>query len=225
MRKKYIIFKKALFNFKKVCYYVIKDSKIGYFVLKNTIVNLKIKKYIFLFTERGKNMPVFTESKKGYDKDEVNAFIKELNEKNEAILAEKDERIKELEDELKRQSKASAPVVESAPVVDASLDEAKKKYERLCADMGEKLLLAEVKASEIIDAANKKAEEIVAQARLDANSQVEAILEDATLSAEGVKKASADFLAKEKEIMALLSVTEETFEKALERISSQIYKG
>lgn len=170
-------------------------------------------------------MPVFTESKKGYDKDEVNAFIKELNEKNEAILAEKDERIKELEDELKRCSKASAPVVEAAPAVDSSLDEAKKKYERLCADMGEKLLLAEVKASEIIDAANKKAEEIVAQARLDANSQVEAILEDATLSAEGVKKASADFLAKEKEIMALLSVTEETFEKALERISSQIYKG
>ncbi len=39
-------------------------------------------------------MPVFTESKKGYDKEEVNSLIKQLNEINEAQHSEKDQRIK-----------------------------------------------------------------------------------------------------------------------------------
>lgn len=174
-------------------------------------------------------MPVFTESKKGYDKEEVNSFIKQLNEANEAKLAEKDERIKELEDEIKRLSKRTETTtkVEKEPVVvtDTDLEASKKKYERLCADMGEKLLLAEVKASEIVDDAKEKGEKIIADARIEANKQVEHILSDASLSADGIKKAAADYMAKEREIMALLNTTEETFKKALERISSHIYKG
>jgi cell division septum initiation protein DivIVA len=172
-------------------------------------------------------MPVFTESKKGYDKEEVNAFIKQLNEATEARIMEKDSRIKELEDEIKRLSKktisSDAPTekVES----DEELENAKKKYQRLCADMGEKLLLAEVKASEIIDEANAKAEKIIADARLDANKEVEEILEDAKLSSEGIKKAVSEYSAMEKEILALLHTTEETFSIALERISGHIYKG
>ncbi len=174
-------------------------------------------------------MPVFTESKKGYDKEEVNSFIKQLNEATEAKLSEKDERIKELEDEIKRLSKraesASKVEKEIAPMEDEDLEASKKKYERLCADMGEKLLLAEVKASEIVDEAKEKGEKIIADARIEANKQVEAILKDASLSADGIKKAAAEYMAKEREIMALLNTTEETFTKALDRISSHIYKG
>lgn len=175
-------------------------------------------------------MPVFTESKKGYDKDEVNNFIKQLNEATEAKLAEKDERIKELENEIKLLSKKaeSTEVEEKAEnTADANeeLEKMKKKYERLCTDMGEKLLLAEVKASEVIDEANEKAEKIVADARINANKEVEEILEDAKLSAEGIKKAVAEYSAKEREIMALLHTTEETFNIALKRISGHIYKG
>ncbi len=91
--------------------------------------------------------------------------------------------------------------------------------------MGEKLLLAEVKSTEIIEDANKKADKIIADARIEANKQVETILNDANLSAEGIKKAVEDYNAKEKEIMALLNTTQETFAKALERIESHIYKG
>ncbi len=175
-------------------------------------------------------MPVFTESKKGYDKEEVNNFIKQLNEATEAKLSEKDERIKELEDEIKRLSKKAEAVPEpkketTPPATDSDLEAAKKKYERLCADMGEKILLAEVKASEIVDDANEKGEKIIADARIEANKQVEQILKDASLSADGIKKATAEYMAKEREIMALLNTTEETFAKALERISSHIYKG
>ena len=172
-------------------------------------------------------MPVFTESKKGYDKEEVNAFIKQLNETTEAKLIEKDSKIKELENEIKRLSKKMTSTEQTfeKEVTDEELEAAKKKYERLCADMGEKLLLAEVKATEIIDEANTKAEKIVADARLDANKQVEEILKDAKLSSEGIKKAVSEYSAMEREIMALLHTTEETFNIALERISGHIYKG
>lgn len=171
-------------------------------------------------------MPVFTESKKGYDKEEVNNFIKQQSEATEAKLAEKDAKIKELENEIKRLSKkAESSSEEKDTQSEADLEEIKKKYERLCTDMGEKLLLAEVKASEIIDEANEKAEKILADARINANKEVEEILEDANLSAAGIKKAVAEYSAKEREIMALLHTTEETFNLALERISSHIYKG
>jgi cell division septum initiation protein DivIVA len=183
---------------------------------------------IIFYIERGKNMPVFTESKKGYDKEEVNSFIKQLNEATEAQLAEKDAKIKELENEIKILSKKSDSQPEntvSDTDAQTDLEEIKKKYERLCADMGEKLLLAEVKASEIIDEANSKAEKIVADARINANKEVEEILEDAKLSSAGIKKAVAEYSAKEREIMALLHTTEETFNLALERISGHIYKG
>lgn len=171
-------------------------------------------------------MPVFTESKKGYDKDEVNNFIKQQNEANEAKLAEKDKKIKSLEDEIKKLSKKA----DSTPEVpqtskDDELEEAKKKYERLCSDMGEKLLLAEVKASEVVEEANKKAELIIAEARIKANDQVAKILEDSEKTAEGIKKAIADYSSMGKEIMALLNTTEETFKAALDKISSNIYKG
>ncbi len=172
-------------------------------------------------------MPVFTESKKGYDKEEVNNFIKQLNETTEARIAEKDAKIKELEDEIKRLSKkgdvVSAQPIAETPAEDSS--EAKKKYERLCADMGEKLLLAEVKASEIIEDANSKAEKIMIDARVSANEKVEEILKDANFKADGIRKAVAEYSEKEKEIMALLNTTEETFRKALEGISVHIYKG
>jgi vacuolar-type H+-ATPase subunit H len=172
-------------------------------------------------------MPVFTESKKGYDKEEVNSFIKQLNEATEAKLAEKDEKIKELENEIRRLSKKQPEQAteKKEEQTDEDLEAVKKKYERLCTDMGEKLLLAEVKASEVIDEANEKAEKIVADARINANKEVEEILEDAKLSAEGIKKAVAEYSAKEREIMALLHTTEETFNIALERISNHIYKG
>ncbi len=170
-------------------------------------------------------MPVFTESKKGYDKEEVNKFIKQLNDANESKLAEKDEKIKALEDEIKRLTKKGEEKNVSAPTYDNDLEESKKKYEKLCTDMGEKLLLAEVKASEVIEEANKKAEKIIADARINANEQVESILADAKLSSEGIKKAAEEYSAKEREIMALLNTTEETFRMALERISSHIYKG
>ena len=171
-------------------------------------------------------MPVFTESKKGYDKEEVNNFIKQQSEATEAQLAEKDAKIKELENEIKRLSKQPTEEPEAKEEKnDAELEEVKKKYERLCSDMGEKLLLAEVKASEIIDEANLKAEKIIEEARINANKQVEEILEDANLSSAGIKKAIAEYSAKEREIMALLHTTEETFNLALERISAHIYKG
>ena len=172
-------------------------------------------------------MPVFTESKKGYDKEEVNAFIKQLNEATEARIIEKDSKIKELEDEIRRLNKKSAQAYNSVEKAesDEELENEKKKYQRLCADMGEKLLLAEVRASEIIDDANAKAEKIISDARLNANKEVEEILEDAKLSSEGIKKAVSEYSAMEKEIMALLHTTEETFSIALERISGHIYKG
>lgn len=173
-------------------------------------------------------MPVFTESKKGYDKEEVNNFIKQLNEATETKLAEKDARIKELENELRLMSKkadSEPKAEEKSSDAEAETEEMKKKYERLCADMGEKLLLAEVKASEIVDEANEKAEKILADARINANKEVEEILEDAKLSSAGIKKAVAEYSAKEREIMALLHTTEETFNIALERISGHIYKG
>lgn len=179
-------------------------------------------------------MPVFTEAKKGYDKEEVNNFIKQINEANEAKLAEKDEKIKSLENEIKRLTKKCEAVKndskeedskESKIESDENLEAAKKKYEKLCTDMGEKLLLAEVKASEVIEEAEKKAEKIVADARIDANDQIEKILEDAKASCDGIKKAVSEYSAKEREILALLNTTEETFKLALERISSHIYKG
>lgn len=185
--------------------------------------------YVDVYTERRKFMPVFTESKKGYNKDEVNNFIKQQNEANEAKLAEKDRKIKSLEDEIKKLSKNadSAPAKVEAPATaeNTDLEEAKKRYERLCSDMGEKLLLAEVKASEVIEEANKKAEAIIAEARIAANEQVKKILEDSEKNAEGIKKAIAEYSAKEKEILALLNTTEETFKKALEKISANLYEG
>ena len=129
----------------------------------------------------------FSTSFKGYNKTEVTSYIEE-----QAAQAQKlRESIEKLKKDIKDQS---ALIAENetlrtrvAELVEASIlkeeahsekkndneeDEKRKQYYEICVQMGEKLLSAEASSQLIINSANEKATEILAEAKVEAKKLI-----------------------------------------------------
>lgn len=167
----------------------------------------------------------FSEAKKGYNKQEVEAFLKRVNDENlaalqakadeykrllnksEAMKAEYESRISELEDALSEKT--------------AKCEESAAKYDELCAKMGEKLLFAESEAARIKRDAEEEKARIEAEAELKAEQTLAAISAKAREDAAAVLRA-ADIL---KQKSALINSGLEQTKRLLEDAISQIEKA
>ncbi len=167
----------------------------------------------------------FSEAKKGYNKQEVEAFLKRVSDENlaalqakedeykrllnrvEAMKAEHEGRIRELEDALAEKT--------------AKCEESAAKYDELCAKMGEKLLFAESEAARI----KREAEDAKARIEAEASEKAEQTL--AAIGAKAREDAAAVLRAADilKQKSALINSGLEQTKRILEDAISQIEKA
>jgi len=164
----------------------------------------------------------FSEAKKGYNKEEVLAYIKQLNYEHEMALQSKNDEIKALMNEnAARAEEYSARIAELEKALaesDGAVKENAAKYEAICASLGEKLLFAEAQSKSIIDEANRKKDQISVDAARQAEASVAAISAKAREDAAAALRA-ADILRQKSQIInAGLEQTKRILEEALAQI-------
>lgn len=93
-----------------------------------------------------------------------------------------------------------APVALSLPMNDD--DESKLRYRQLCEQMGEKLLVADTRAEEIINRAQSDAEQILAKARASADDEIIRLIAEANKRAGSIYKIIAEYEKKQLYISA-----------------------
>lgn len=176
---------------------------------------------------------VFTEAKKGYNKEEVQRFIERLTSDHQRAIREKEDAVKSLMNEKEGlEAKYADRIAELEAELEKAQTEGKEqsaKYDELCARMGEKLLFAEqqsaniiVEAEEARENARREAEVIRSKAAEEAAQKAE--LSVAAISAKARENAAsalraADILKqKSQQICVGLDHTKRVLEEALEAI-------
>ncbi len=198
----------------------------------------KIKENLQKLLKRGKNIGkimsnncrrfimavemFFREVKKGYDKEEVHAFVEKLRAGHEIELERRDDEIKTLTTENQRiRETLEARIAELELLLadeQARNAEGAAKYEQLCAQIGEKLLFAENQASAIIADAESNKLAIEGEARQRADAAVAEIIARAKEQAAASLRA-ADVLAQKSRIInAALEQTKRIIDDAIAQI-------
>lgn len=176
---------------------------------------------------------VFKKSFKGYDTQEVDDFIVALSDRytqNENDLTDRlhvaeaeNERLKNEIAELRKENDQSER--DHA----AELIEKQKEYDALCAEIGEKMVLADKRAADIIKNAEKEAELILTDARRSSENEAKAIrmraegeaqklIDDTKRKCESVSAAADEFRARQNEMNKSIMETETRFADALSRL-------
>ena len=164
----------------------------------------------------------FREAKRGYNKDEVHAFIKKLDEENRDALQTKADEYKRLLNDMEAQKaeyeKRIASLEAELSEKVAKCEENAAKYEELCARMGEKLLFAEQQAEKIIADATAQKERIDAEAAVKAEQNVAAITAKAREDAAAALRAADILRQKATLINSGLEQTKRILEYAIAQI-------
>lgn len=179
----------------------------------------------------------FNKRFKGYDTKEVDEFIVGLVADSEQkikecgdVARELRSRIKELEDLLVSERSAHCDTKRS---LEARIAEADGKYASLCAQLGEKMHVADERAAAIVDAAKQKANDIISEAesradsitsKAKADSEAEAtrIISDTRERCAAIERAAEAFERRQREISGGLERAIAGIEAGLSDIQSTI---
>ena len=170
---------------------------------------------------------VFKKVFKGYDTKQVDDFIVSLSDtyaENEADLATR------LHEEI-ASLKAEAEEREREHIEE--LAESKQRTDELCAEIGEKMVVADKRAAEIIRNAEKEANLIITEARRSTENEVKAIRaraeEEAALlvaetkrKCESINAAAEEIRARQNEMNKSLLESENRFNSALSKLCDDI---
>ena len=171
----------------------------------------------------------FNEAKKGYNKEEVLAFIKQLNDEHERALQSKNDEIKALMNEnAARADEFGARILELEKELEESKTaglESAAKYDEICARLGEKLLFAETQSEKIIAEAELKKAQIDTEAAKQAEASVAAISAKAKEDAAAALRAADILRQKSQLINAGLEQTKRILEDALSQIEKAVKNG
>lgn len=176
---------------------------------------------------------VFKKTFKGYDTNEVDEFIISLSDKysqNENELTDK-LRAAEIENERLKSEIAQLRALSDQNERDHAVElvEKQKEYDALCAEIGEKMVLADKRAADIIKNAEKEAELILTNARRTGETEAKAIrmraegeatklIEDTKRKCESVSAAADEFRARQNEMNQSIRETESRFADALTKL-------
>ena len=165
---------------------------------------------------------VFSEAKKGYNKEEVQRFIERLTADHQRAITEKDDAVKAVMNEKEGlEAKYTQRIEELESALAAAQAEGKEqstKYEELCARMGEKLLFAENQSALIIAEAEAMKAKAAEEAAKKAELSVAAISAKARDNAASALRAADILKQKSQQICAGLDHTKRVLEEALEAI-------
>ncbi len=180
---------------------------------------------------------VFKKVFKGYDTAQVDEFIIEMSDKYGANEKELNDQIRVLDaenaslhEEINRLHSESEKHEKEYRV---ELAEMQKEYDALCAEVGEKMVVADKRAAEIIRNAEKEANLILTDARKGGESEAKAIraraeeeasrlIEETRKKCEAVTAAAAEYRIYQNEMSKSMIETESRFTVALNRLRDGI---
>lgn len=175
----------------------------------------------------------FKTSFKGYDPKQVDEFIVSLSDKYDENVQAMNEKLRAAEAENARLrlelSELRAFAEESAKAHEDALVEKQREYDLLCAEIGEKMILADKRASEIIKNAEKEQELAVDLARRNGENEAKVIkaaaeeeaaklIEETRRKCEGLSQAAEEFRQRQYEMSRSMSETEKRFGDALNKL-------
>lgn len=181
--------------------------------------------------------PYFKKSFKGYDTHQVDDFIIDLNDRYEYRQKELTEQLHSAENELEKLkgelARLRAEEEENTKAYAAALAEKQKEYDALCAEIGEKMVVADKRASEITKNAEKEASLIITRARTDAENEARAIraraeddaarlVEETRRKCDDISAAAEEFRIRQNEMNRSISETEKQIGNALNKLREGI---
>ncbi len=180
---------------------------------------------------------VFKRVFKGYDTAQVDEFIIEMSDKYGENEKELNDRIRAGESEIARLRDELNQIYtlneEREKEYRNDIAKIQREYDTLCAEVGEKMVIADKRAAEIIKNAEKEANLILTDARKGGESEAKAIrsraeedanrlVEETRKKCESVIAAAEEYRAYQNEMSKSMIETENRFTVALNRLRDGI---
>ncbi len=168
----------------------------------------------------------FKKSFKGYNPEQVDSFIISLSDTYEQNIKEHDDLLRASESENARLREEIAELQKSIEAsalnYESELAKKQEEYDRLYAEIGEKMVIADNRASEIIKNAEKEAAFILAEARNNSDAEMKAvrqqaeaeaakIIDNTRLQCAEISAKAEEFRLKQDEMARTISETEKRF--------------
>ena len=175
----------------------------------------------------------FKKTFKGYNPEQVDAFIISLSDNYENNLKEHDSALRAAEAEnarlLEEIAELTNTIEANAQNYEEQLAKKQEEYDRLYAEIGEKMVIADTRAAEIVKNAEKEAAFIIAEARINSENEAKAMREQAEAEAsrliESTRSQCAEisvkaeeFRLRQDEMNRTISETEKRFGDALNKL-------
>ena len=179
----------------------------------------------------------FKTSFKGYDTQQVDEFIVSLSDKYDQNVVELTEKLRAVEAENSRLrlelSELRSFAEENAKAQEDAIAEKQREYDVLCAEIGEKMILADKRAEEIVSNAEKEAKLVIDLARrngeneakvIRANAEEEAakLIEETRNKCASLTAAAEEFRQRQDEMNRSMTETERRFGDALNKLREGI---
>ena len=178
---------------------------------------------------------IFKKSFKGYDPKQVDEFLVMMSDRYTQNESEINDKLHLAEAENERLKAEIAKLRELSDESDRNhaqeLIDKQKEYDALCAEIGEKMVIADKRAADIIKSAEKEAELILTDARRSSENEAKAIrmraegeaqklIEDTRRRCDTLSAAAEEFRARQNEMSMSMRETENRFADALNRLSA-----
>ena len=182
----------------------------------------------------------FKKKFKGYDPEAVDSFIVSLSDTYESNVKNYEAQLRESQAENDRLRDEIAElrelIEETARAHEAELAKKQEEYEALYAEIGEKMVVADNRAAEIIRNAEKEAEFITIQAKEDverdaknirarAEDDAKALIDETRRKCDDISAAAEEFRIKQEEMNRSVMETERRFGDALSKLREGIGNG
>lgn len=163
---------------------------------------------------------MFAKSVRGYDREQVDAFLLELNRTHAEKETAWEDKKRELETDLaeaREALKASEErCAEQENTLRDALEEKEREYEKLQASIGQRLLSADARAEEIIAEAERQAAELLAKARRRGEIESAQIIAETRAKCAVIGQAADAFTKRIGSVSAELRRTEKDINDSLE---------
>lgn len=163
---------------------------------------------------------MFARSVRGYDREQVDAFLLELNRTHAEKEAAWEDRTRELETALAEAKealeKSEARCSQQEKTLQDALEEKERECETLQAAIGQRMLAADARAEEILADAERKAAEMLAKARRRAETESARIIAETRAKCAVIGQAADAFTKRIGTVSAELRRTEKAINDSME---------
>ncbi len=168
---------------------------------------------------------IFAKAGRGYDREQVDAFLLELNRSFSEKEAELKEQIRQLTASLTETQAALAESEKRASALEVTYEGRLQEKERECAllqaSIGQRMIAADTRAEEIVSSAQEQADALLADARRRAEHEAELVVAETRQKCAVIGRAAAEFSDRMHTVSSELCKTEALLDEAMEEIKQK----